>query len=174
MKKALVAIAALLVSISAYAQGQVQFNTHITNPDGGADILAARVFAPDGTPEKSAFGQLFIKNGTTYTALTPVGAFKTSAGGAGYIGAGTATAPAGFPNGTLVSLVLRAWEGAAGSTYDASLIKGESAPLAITLVEAPGTPNDLIGLTGFTLVPEPTTLALGALGLGALLIRRRK
>jgi hypothetical protein len=73
-----------------------------------------------------------------------------------------------------VQLILRAWQGGAGSTYDTAAVKGQSSPISIALVEAPGTPNELIGLTGFTMVPEPTTLALGALGLGALLIRRRK
>jgi hypothetical protein len=174
MKKAIIAVASLLVSLSAFAQGQVNFNTHITS----GTIIDARVFKPDGTTAETAgFGQLFIVGaGNVYTPLTPAGAFKTSAGGAGYINAGAATAPAGFGNGTTVSVVLRAWEGSAGSTFDTAQIKGESAPISVTLVEAPGTPNDLVGLQGFTLtgVPEPTTLALGAIGLGALLIRRRK
>jgi len=40
----------------------------------------------------------------------------------------------------------------------------------------PATPPNLIGLTSFNLaiVPEPSLIALGALGLGALLLRRRK
>jgi hypothetical protein len=174
MKKALVAIAALLVSVSAYAQGQVVFNTHNTAATPPVD---ARVLNPDGSPATAGFGELVIvgANGslTPMTTTTPA-AFKTSANGAGYINAGGATAPAGFAGGTTVQLILRAWQGGAGSTYDTAAVKGQSSPISIALVEAPGTPNELIGLTGFTMVPEPTTLALGALGLGALLIRRRK
>lgn len=171
MKKALVAIAALLVSVSAYAQGQVNFNTHVTTDTPPVD---ARVLNPDGTPVGAGgFGQLFIKNGSSYTALVDANggatAFRTSAAGLGYINGGGVTAP--LPAGSY-SIVLRAWTGA--SSYDAATIRGESAPVTLTLTEAPAIPNDLIGLQGFTLVPEPTTLALGAVGLGALLIRRRK
>jgi hypothetical protein len=172
MKKALVAIAALLVSVSAYAQGQINFNTHVTTDTPAVD---AKVFMPDGTTPagQGAFGQLFIKNGSTYTPLLDVNGgatpFRTSAAGLGYLngGASTATSPAGS-----YSIVLRAWSNA--SSYDAATIRGESLPVTLTLTEAPAIPNDLIGLQGFTMVPEPTTLALGAVGLGALLIRRRK
>jgi len=177
MKKALVAIAALLISVSAYAQGQVNFNTHVTTDTPPVD---ARVLNPDGTPVGAGgFGQLFIKNGSSYTALVAdplvnggASPFRTSAAGLGYINGGGVTAP--LPAGSY-SLVLRAWAGGA-SSYDTATIRGESLPVTITLTEAPAIPNDLIGLQGFTLttVPEPTTLALGAVGLGALLIRRRK
>jgi len=176
MKKALVAIAALLVSISAYAQGQVNFNTHITTDTPPVD---ARVLNPDGTPATAGFGELGVMLNGAFVAFTTAApaAFKTSANGAGYINAGAATAPINpaFANGQSVSLLFRAWQGAAGSTYDSATVKGISSPITVTLVEAPGTPNDLIGLTtGFTMTPEPTTLALGALGIGALALYRRK
>jgi MYXO-CTERM domain-containing protein len=174
MKKALVAIAALLISVSAYAQGQVNFNTHV------GTSVDARVFNPDGTPAAAgAFGQLFIVTGTGSTAtyaplLDQAGgatAFRTTTAGAGYLNGGGATASS--PAGTY-NIVLRAWQGAAGSTYDSAAVKGQSAPLSIALTEAPAIPGDLVGLQGFTMTPEPTTLALGALGVGALLLYRRK
>jgi len=145
MKKALVAIAALLVSVSAYAQGQVNFNTHVTTD---TPPVAAQVLLPDGTPAGAgALGQLFIKNGNSYTALVVdqnvnggASAFRTTAAGLGYIAGGGATAP--VPGGSY-SIVLRAWTGA--STYDAATIRGESDPVTLTLTEAPAIPNDLIG-----------------------------
>jgi len=174
MKKGLIAIAALLISVSAYAQGQVNFNTHIATDTPPVD---ARVLNPDGTPATAGFGELVIvKTDGSFVPLATASpaVFKTSATGAGYINAGAATAPAGFGNGTTVNIILRAWQGAAGSTYDTAAVRGSSAQVSITLVEAPGTPNDLIGLSGFTMTPEPTTLALGALGFGALALYRRK
>jgi len=166
MKKAIVAIAALFVSLSAFAQGQINFNTHITTDTPPVD---ARVFNPDGSPATAGFGELVIvgSNGSLTPLTTTVpAAFKTSANGAGYINAGAATAPAGFAGGTTVNLLYRAWQGAAGSTYDSALVKGQmQTPISVVLQEAPNVPNDLIGLTGFTMTPEPTTLALGAIGL---------
>ena len=174
MKKALVAIAALFVSLSAFAQGQVVFNTHDTSV---APPIDARVLNPDGTPATAGFGELVIVGAGG--ALTPLttgapGAFKTSANGAGYINAGAATAPAGFAGGTSVQIILRAWQGAAGSTFDTAAVKGQSTPITVVLREAPTPPDGLTGLSGFTMTPEPTTLALGALGLGALTLYRRR
>jgi len=52
---------------------------------------------------------------------------------------------------------------------------GKSAVLKLTLTTAPATPMPLVGLSTIYVepVPEPTILALGVLGLGAFLIRRR-
>jgi MYXO-CTERM domain-containing protein len=177
MKKALVAIAALLISVSAYAQGQINFNTHVGT--GASATVDARVFNPDGSAAIAGYGQLFIVNGAgstaTYTPLVDLNggatAFRTSAAGAGYFNGGGVTAPSA---GGTYNIVLRAWQGAAGSTYDSATVKGQSAVLSVVLTEAPAIPNDLVGLTGFTMTPEPTTMALGALGLGALLLYRRK
>jgi len=168
MKKALVAIAALLVSVSAYAQGQVNFKTHIASdvPPIDAKILN------QGSPAVGAFAQLVVVGAGG--SLTPMTEAPGVVNAAGYVSAGAATF-AGITGGTAVQIKMRAWLGAAGSTYDTATVRGISDnSITVTLVEAPGTPNDLIGLGNVTLTPEPTTLALGALGLGALLAYRRK
>jgi MYXO-CTERM domain-containing protein len=82
--------------------------------------------------------------------------------------------------GSTPSFTIRVWE--TGSTFAASTTKGEasftSGPLGGPVAGNPdASPASLLGFNGFTLytVPEPSTFALGALGLGALgLIRRRK
>jgi MYXO-CTERM domain-containing protein len=168
MKKALIAIAALLVSVSAYAQGQVNFKTHITSD---TPPIAAQILNADGSVGVGAFAQLVVVGANN--SLTPMTEAPGVVNAAGYVSAGAATF-AGIAGGTTVNLIMRAWQGAAGSTFDTATIKGSSSPISIQLVEAPGTPNDLIGLTSVTLTPEPTTLALGALGLGALVLYRRK
>jgi len=168
MKKALVAIASLLVSLSAYAQGQVNFKTHITSDVPPID---AKILNLDGTAGAGAFAQLGIVGAGG--SFTPMFEAPGVVNAAGYVSAGAATFT-GVAGGTAVQLAMRAWVGA---SWDTATARGQSAnPITVTLVEAPGTPNDLTGLTGFTLVPtpEPTTLALGALGLGALLVYRRK
>jgi hypothetical protein len=67
-----------------------------------------------------------------------------------------------------------------GATYDTSLVRGHSAPFygmdGSSITPGVGEVSQL-GLTSFSVVgvPEPTTLALGALGgLGLLLFRRKK
>jgi len=174
MNKTWITILALSATLGALAQGQVNFDTHVTSDIPPVD---ARVLDYNGDPWTDGFGQLVIanKNGSL-VPLLPNGNFQTSALEAGYIEAGIATAPAGFPGGTTVNLILRAWRGGPGSTFDAATIKGQSTPIAITLTESPNTPNDLIGLSGFSVfaIPEPSVLALSALGVGATLSLRRR
>jgi hypothetical protein len=80
---------------------------------------------------------------------------------------------------------LRAWDnrgGTIGTWADAmanpSIAQGSSALFTVPFplgFGASATPPNLIGLTSFNLVvPEPGIIALGVLGLGALLLRRRK
>lgn len=82
------------------------------------------------------------------------------------------------------TLQLRAWDnnGGAIATWAAALANPQFAhgSSALFTVQAPlgannTAPPNLIGLTSFNLVvPEPGVIALGVLGLGALLLRRRK
>jgi hypothetical protein len=180
MKKLLVTLAAVLVSVSTFAQGTILFNTRIV---GQVD---APVYQPDGTTGAGpgAVGQLFlVTGGNTYTALTPATTFRD--GSANPIAARYVTQPAtavtvpGVAAGAQASIVLRAWVGAPGSSYDTAAIKGQSSPITIALggqpaVGAPIPDAVLTGLQGFTMVPEPSTMALGLLGAAALLYRRRK
>ena len=171
MNKTWITILALSATLGALAQGQVNFDTHVTS-----DIppVHAPVIGYGGFPLTDGFGQLVIvgHNGSL-TPLTPIGAFGTGAE-AGYINAGPATAPPGFPGGTTVSLILRAWRGGPGSTYDTTAERGQSSPISVTLEESPNALNGLVGLNGIVFLPEPTTLALGALIVGATLLLRRR
>jgi hypothetical protein len=173
MKKICIAFVSSIIGITGFAQGQVHFKTHITSdfpPVDAMIFLSKGGF--DGLPATDGFGQLFIKSGTSYTPLSPAAPFGTTPGETGYIDGGNATAPAGYPGGATVTLVLRAWLGASGSTYDSTPFRGESTPITITLQEAPNAIPDLIGLQGFALIPEPASLSLGLAGLGGLLLWR--
>jgi len=79
---------------------------------------------------------------------------------------------------------LRAWDNRGGTigTWAAAMANPQIAQGSSALFTVPAplgagviTPPNLIGLTSFNLVvPEPGVIALGVLGLGALLLRRRK
>ncbi len=172
MKKLIVAAAVGFLAVGALAQGQFNFGNRVTV--AGID---AKVFRPDGvTPLDGAnyWAQAYV--GATLDSLAPVGSpvnFRTGAA-AGYISSTIVTTP--FSGGTQVWVEMRAWEAGADS-YEAAVaggkLFGKSDPIQLTVAEAPNTPPDMVGLKSFSLVPEPSTMALGLLGAAALMLRRR-
>lgn len=143
----------------------------------------------NGTADGASYvAQLFIKNGDT---LTPVGATANFRGATttspGTWSGGTRTAT-GVEQGTALNLVVRVWDNSVAN-YDAAKAAfnkgyGESAAFAFKdpLSSPPGaTDNFLVNFQGFsitqriqTVIPEPSTIALGALGVAGLLFFRRK
>jgi hypothetical protein len=173
MKTLIVAGAVTFLAVGVLAQGQFTF--------GNKNLLStppvdAKVFRPDGTPLAGAdyWAQAYV--GTSLDSLAPVGSpvnFRTGSN-AGYIVSQVVTTP--FPGGTTVFVEMRAWEAGVNS-YEAAIaggkLYGKSDPIQLTVAEAPNPPPDMIGLKSFSLVPEPSTMALGLLGAAALLLRRR-
>ena len=178
----------------AYGQGQVNFNTRILG-------TSAQVYSSPGVLASGTgyFAQLFAADGMGRSegSLVAVGKpvnFRTSAN-AGYVQeTGTTTYDGSVVNTTVnvtavdggaVTLQLRMWS-SAFSSYAAAAAGGgiysKSALLSLAstgnpnATPTPGIPVNLDGLQGFTsLVPEPSTIALGVLGVGSLLfVRRRK
>jgi hypothetical protein len=162
---------------SLFAQGELFFSTR--NPAAGvnAPIYLYRTFQGPG-PGYSAglfWGGLLVP--TSLTTFQPPGA-----GGAAildrYVVPVTVQFP-GAPIGSPVTFTLRFWDTAAGSYAGAAsggqFQYGESGPLTVTLGGGTLPPADLpASFTGFTLIPEPSTIALGVIGGLALLRRRRK
>jgi len=181
MKKLLVTLAAVLVSVSSFAQGTLIFNNRTQTGD-------APVTRPGGAGAGAGItAQLYLVSGGTLTPLTPTTTFRTTSAAAAFfvteINPFTIT---GILPGQPATVRMRAWETAAGS-YEASIapgsqfLRGESND--VTISQLGGTPAggapiptpSLNGLQGFALaVPEPSTMALGVLGAAALLFRRRK
>lgn len=176
MKKVIIALATLIATVASYGQGTVQFNNRLTASGIDAKILSGGVGISDAAfkaqlyagPEGSALSALKAVPGTT--------SFRTGAG-AGYISPIDVSIP-GIAAGAKATIVVRAYNGA---TYETSTSFGTSNPITITLGGAgspPGPGAELVGLTGFSVagavIPEPSTIALGALGAAALLLRRRK
>ena len=177
MKKLIIALAALMVSVAAYGQGQFVFNNRIGTEVNARFILpsdpptgaSSSVGSPDYTV--SLLGGAVGAPVGSLVALDPASTgFRGAAGTttAGYVTSVTPTVP-GVAIGGNASVLLRVM-GPGGFSQDFgpytvnSLGGGTATP-----------PNLQLGTSPLVLVPEPTTLALGALGLGALLaIRRRK
>jgi len=173
MKKLIIAAAALMVSIAAYGQGQFSFNNHVV-----PDVTARFVLSSD-TGTTSSVGTnysvaLFDKSsGGTLTALNPATTtFRGAAGTAtaGYVTPTTETDPA-VAAGSSASIVVRVL-GPNGLSQDFG-------PYTVSLGGGTITPPNLpLGTSALVVnastVPEPTTLALGLLGLGALLAIRRR
>lgn len=176
MKKVLLLACAMMLSAAAYAQGTLNFNNRFTASTPPVD---APIFDTDGTKldGAEAFAQLYAgptANSLTASAAAPVN-FRTGAP-AGYVDV-AAGAERSFttvaPGGSGFAQV-RAWKGAA--TWEAASIRGESniIPVSFGGGSPPLPAGDLIGLASFTLVPEPSTIALGLLGAAALVAARRR
>jgi len=185
MKKILLLAALLALPSMVMAQGYVRFvNTsttlittndnagHVGSMDGLNGWSIGLFVAPVGTVDTSTFVQV----GQT---TNRVGAFR---------GQFTGGDPYQIPNnaaiGTEILFQVRAWS--FGTTYAASAWKGSSGVGRVTPSSSSGPFPALFGTdtaagqlnSGFVIsppVPEPSSIALGLLGLGAVaLFRRRK
>jgi len=177
MKKLILALAALTITAAAYGQGQFVFNNRIGSEVNARFVLPGDPTGQSGVGSPDYTVQLFGGPvGTAPTALAPLDPTGTTFRGApgsaaaGYVVGITPTVP-GVAAGANASVLVRV-TGPGGA-------KTDFGPFTVTGLGggALTPPNLQLGTTPLTVtaVPEPTTLALGALGLGALLaIRRRK
>lgn len=178
MKKLIIALAALMVSIAAYGQGQFVFNNRI-----GTEVQARFVTSNDpatgasssiGTPDWSV-QLLGGPVGGTLVALDPSSTTFRGAPGsaaAGYVTSVTPVVPGVATGGTASVLVKVLGPNGVSQNFGPYTTQplggGTTTPPNLQLGTSPLVVNTAV-------IPEPTTLALGALGLGALLlIRRRK
>ena len=87
----------------------------------------------------------------------------------------------GVPPGSIATLELRVWDKRTGSTFDLASTTGrsglfQSQPLGGNGPAGPILPPDMTGWSSFSLsiIPEPSSLAMGGLGTVALVIFRRR
>jgi hypothetical protein len=175
----------MMAALPAFGQGTINFATTpaATQTEGGKVYIDTI----GGTPAEGTayWAQLYADNAGTMTAIGAPVNFRTGAA-AGYVVASQVAVPWAAP-GTEVAVQMKAWDAASGNSYEAALgangVVGVSAllpnvgPLGGTPVGGlPITDPNLVGLTPFTItqVPEPSTLALLALGAAGLMLRRRK
>lgn len=158
---------------SVLAQGTVNFGNLASNPWG--DTVDRKIYADSAltTPLQGAqWRVVLLQDGNVLggtASLIPVAAL------AGQFTGGTRTIPNGGI-GTSVTLQVGIYDSATGATWQEATLKGTSAPFVYNQVlsDPPNTRDTLmLNLRAFA-VPEPSTIALGVLGLGALLLFRRR
>lgn len=177
-----------IIIAPAHPNDQVQGQSTVaiggSAPLGTADYGAGAV-AASGTGFSA---QLWA--GADANSLSAVNGSLTKLRGGAFAGYITAIATLPIPQialGGSGTLQLRAWNNANNTittwqdALNAFAVSGVSAPWVQASTGGVGTPASppvaLTQLTSFNLfapVPEPSLIALGALGLGALLLRRRK
>ena len=176
--------------VASYGQGAIGFDTYFAN--GGTGIVTQFGATPLGS---TYTGELLYSltpiTDSIGTALTVSQALTAgwTVGSSGHFGVGD---PAGFVNGP--NLVVPTYSGSGqvyfeiiafnGADYNSSTIRGHSASFTEALatgINSPAITADGAGGSGiysqfsvFTAVPEPTTMALGGLGLAAMMFIRRK
>lgn len=197
MKKALLTLIALSVSVSLFAQGTVVFSNVGASKNvrfdstgdgvGDRDLTVADAvqvslwYAPAGTTDRNDPAWAMLGNPANLIA-------------AGLFSGGNRTVPSATA-ATPYSFQVRAWEtavyGTAGTAWDqASRTPGAKVSVFTPILETatggfgtpPGPAVNLAPLFGAqpnitvgTVVPEPSVFALGVLGVGAfLMLRRRK
>lgn len=202
MKKTIVALSTLLTAAFAFGQGQVNFNNRVTvSPLGtvNAPIYGPQVDNPleslRGNDENYTGARL---DGAAYTAelwAAPAGSsedqlvfvaatdFRTG-NAAGYLNATTVTVP-NVAGGAEAVFQVRAYDNMGGTLTSwaevvgrTDVAQGTSAMFSPGFPLGGGTvqPPNLASLESFNLyiVPEPSTIALGVLGVGALILFRRR
>lgn len=152
----------VVFTANAWAQGQFTFGNRVGVPES----IDAPVFDADCQTrlEGSAFlWQVYA--GFSPEVLQPLGMtspFRTGAA-AGYIDSTTYAVP-GASHGTIVYTQLRAWDAAAGGSYEAAVAAGVkygfSNILPVSTVVGTPPPRFPVGLESFCLIPEPSTLTL--------------
>jgi hypothetical protein len=176
MKKLLLTLALAAVATYTYAQGTIQFannaGTRFTVNGIRPTTLASSTFV---------FG-VFTGSSADALSAQPVGPLGTNATTIGLISGPNPQAYAvpGEPN-TTVFVQIRGWESRFGNWQEGQAgLHGQTAVRAVVLGPStgPGTvvwsSSDLTKFQAIDLVPEPSTIALAVLGLGSLLLFRRR
>ena len=187
MNKFAYLVVASALAVSAFGQGQINLNNRglalVNDASGkpltGTSFVAQVWYGASASTLTSSFAPSPFRIATT----TSPGSWNAAAAGA----PGVPATLTGFAPGSTVTLQVAVWDSAiAGVGAAQALSRAAGTGLSETFTYAIpldpiALPGGMEGLKSFNLaagggpvVPEPTTIALGALGAAALLLRRRK
>ncbi len=187
MNKFAYLVVASALAVSAFGQGQINLNNRglalVNDASGkpltGTSFVAQVWYGASASALTSSFAPSPFRASTT----TYPGTWNPAATG----GPGAIATLTGFAPGSTVTMQVAVWDSAlAGVGAAQALSKTAGTGLSQTFTYAIpadplAIPGGMEGLKSFNLVaggapvvPEPTTIALGALGAAALLLRRRK
>ena len=187
MNKFAYLVVASALAVSAFGQGQINLNNRglalVNDASGkpltGTTFVAQVWYGASASTLTSSFAPSPVRASTT----TYPGSWNPAATG----GPGAIATLTGFAPGSTVTMQVAVWDSAlAGVGAAQALSKTAGTGLSQTFTYAIpadplAIPGGMEGLKSFNLVaggapvvPEPTTIALGALGAAALLLRRRK
>lgn len=171
MKRVLAIAFSLTLAFGAYAQGVFNGNTS----SGGVTAKCYLYWNSTMLLGSSASGQWYVGPANAqYSDLVATGPIK--AFNNGYCQVGAVTTP--YPAGSTITVQLRAWKGA--SSYEDAMLTPGAACNRSNFYQISGLATGTalppsVSIVGFALItPEPSTIALGVLGLSVLLFRRRK
>jgi hypothetical protein len=174
MKKLLAALCVTMVATAAFGQGGIVINNNNARRINGTDGLGVPVGTPVGLYVVSPGAAPGV--GGSLAVLTSINLAP------GILNSGTVAVPGSPPDST-IDVQVRAWSTGYASYEEASAALaavGSSVTFSIgplSALPAPGPATGNGAWSSFTVeaIPEPSTIALGLLGLGALaLFRRRK
>jgi hypothetical protein len=188
MKKILLTMALVAAATMSYGQGTIAFgNTIASRVKYVSAPGAAAIDMP--TSVRANFGVFFSTSSANDLQLGNPALGVSSTTSAGIITAAGTYAINGGPELATVFMQIRGWDASFGSDWaaarDAGALFGQTDVRSVTLASAlgPGTaiwqsatatdPKKFNPIT-LSIVPEPSTIALGVLGLGSLLLFRRR
>lgn len=178
--KRLIPLAVLLAGIAGASAQTVDFNNFRTY----ATVADRDVYNIDGSALVGTQFMAQLYYGASASALNAVTTapsrfrnLPSTDPFAGTWSGGTRTLT-GFAAGDVVTLQVRAWDGTGGATWDTAGVRGQSTTFTYRIPTGgnpPPTDFYIENLRTFSLVPEPSVIGLGLIGVGALfMLRRRK
>lgn len=177
MNKLLLTTLGMFAALSAFAQGTFNASNNFT-PTGAS--TKAFIFATDGTtPLAKANGRVEILNAADMSTLSPGGSAGVALTLDGLFFINGLSVP-GTSTGGSANIIVRAWDSTTGATFAEALTR-TSGLITVSSLGGGTTPaatfaanSNFVGLT-VAVIPEPSTVALAALGVaGLFFVARRK